>query len=161
MRSPGIAIGAVLALALVWVPLARAAVSVEARLSSYSIETDGTVQLLVEVGAVGQLREAVVVGVVVELGLGAAARGHVLRLHDQVLRLDLPVARKREGERHPHVGAIPVAAAHLELGAGDHTFVARLDPTTNARPMNEMAVYFDMSHFHLFDAETGVSLARQ
>jgi len=49
----------------------------------------------------------------------------------------------------------------VELSAGDHTFVARLDPTTTARPMHEMAVYFDMSRFHLFDAETGASLARQ
>jgi multiple sugar transport system ATP-binding protein len=49
----------------------------------------------------------------------------------------------------------------VELGAGDHTFVGRLDPTTTARPMHEMAVYFDMGRFHLFDAETGASLARQ
>jgi multiple sugar transport system ATP-binding protein len=49
----------------------------------------------------------------------------------------------------------------VELSAGDHTFVGRLDPTTAARPMHEMAVYFDMSRFHLFNAETGTSLARQ
>jgi multiple sugar transport system ATP-binding protein len=49
----------------------------------------------------------------------------------------------------------------VELGAGDHTFVGRLDPTTTARPMQEMAVYFDMGRFHLFDAETGVNLGRQ
>jgi multiple sugar transport system ATP-binding protein len=49
----------------------------------------------------------------------------------------------------------------VELGAGDHTFVGRLDPSTTARPMQEMAVYFDMSRFHLFDAETGVSLSHQ
>jgi multiple sugar transport system ATP-binding protein len=49
----------------------------------------------------------------------------------------------------------------VELSAGDHTFVARLDPTTTARPMNEMAVYFNMGRFHLFDAETGASLAHQ
>jgi len=49
----------------------------------------------------------------------------------------------------------------VELSAGDHTFVGRLDPTTTARPMHEMAVYFDMGRFHLFDAETGVSLMRQ
>jgi multiple sugar transport system ATP-binding protein len=49
----------------------------------------------------------------------------------------------------------------VELGAGDHTFVARLDPMTTARPMHEMAVYFNMSRFHLFDADTGASLARQ
>jgi multiple sugar transport system ATP-binding protein len=51
--------------------------------------------------------------------------------------------------------------AIVELGAGDHTFVGRFDPTTSARPMTEMAVYFDMSRFHLFDADTGMSLARQ
>jgi multiple sugar transport system ATP-binding protein len=49
----------------------------------------------------------------------------------------------------------------VELSAGDHTFVGRLDPTTTARPMQEMAVYFDMGRFHLFDAETGVNLTRQ
>jgi multiple sugar transport system ATP-binding protein len=49
----------------------------------------------------------------------------------------------------------------VELSAGDHTFVGRLDPSTAARPMQEMAVYFDMSRFHLFDAETGVSLSHQ
>jgi multiple sugar transport system ATP-binding protein len=49
----------------------------------------------------------------------------------------------------------------VELSAGDHTFVGRLDPTTTARPMQEMAVYFDMGRFHLFDAETGVSLSHQ
>ena len=49
----------------------------------------------------------------------------------------------------------------VELGAGDHTFVGRLDPTTTARPMQEMPVYFDMGRFHLFDAETGVDLTRQ
>ena len=49
----------------------------------------------------------------------------------------------------------------VELSAGDHTFVGRLDPTTTARPMHEMAVYFDMGRFHLFDAETGVNLTRQ
>jgi multiple sugar transport system ATP-binding protein len=49
----------------------------------------------------------------------------------------------------------------VELGAGDHTFVGRLDPTTTARPMHEMAVYFDMGRFHLFDAETGANLGRQ
>ena len=49
----------------------------------------------------------------------------------------------------------------VELGAGDHIFVGRLDPTTSARPMQEMAVYFDMNHFHLFDAETGVNLTRR
>jgi multiple sugar transport system ATP-binding protein len=49
----------------------------------------------------------------------------------------------------------------VELSAGDHTFVGRLDPTTAARPMQEMAVYFDMSRFHLFDAETEVNLAHQ
>lgn len=47
----------------------------------------------------------------------------------------------------------------VELNAGDHTFVARLDPDTSARPMQEMAVYFDMNRFHLFDAETGMNLA--
>ena len=46
---------------------------------------DGAVQLLVEVHAVGELREAVVVGVVVELGLGAAPGAHVLGLHDEVV----------------------------------------------------------------------------
>jgi multiple sugar transport system ATP-binding protein len=49
----------------------------------------------------------------------------------------------------------------VELSAGDHTFVGRLDPTTTARPMHEMAVYFDMGRFHLFDAETGVNLTHQ
>ena len=49
----------------------------------------------------------------------------------------------------------------VELSAGDHTFVGRLDPTTTARPMQEMAVYFDMGRFHLFDAETGVNLTRR
>jgi multiple sugar transport system ATP-binding protein len=49
----------------------------------------------------------------------------------------------------------------VELSAGDHTFVGRLDPTTTARPMHEMAVYFDMGRFHLFDAETGINLTRQ
>jgi multiple sugar transport system ATP-binding protein len=49
----------------------------------------------------------------------------------------------------------------VELEAGDHTFVARLDPDTEARPMNEMAVYFNMARFHLFDAETGQNLARR
>jgi multiple sugar transport system ATP-binding protein len=49
----------------------------------------------------------------------------------------------------------------VELSAGDHTFVGRLDPTTTARPMQEIAVYFDMGRFHLFDAETGVDLTRQ
>jgi multiple sugar transport system ATP-binding protein len=49
----------------------------------------------------------------------------------------------------------------VELSAGDHTFVGRLDPTTAARPMHEMAVYFDMGRFHLFDAETGINLTRQ
>jgi multiple sugar transport system ATP-binding protein len=53
------------------------------------------------------------------------------------------------------------AEVFVELGAGDHTFVARLDPTTTARPMHEMAVYFDMGRFHLFDAETGASLSRR
>jgi multiple sugar transport system ATP-binding protein len=49
----------------------------------------------------------------------------------------------------------------VELGAGDHTFVARFDPETPARPMNEMAVYFDMTRFHLFDADTGASLSHR
>jgi multiple sugar transport system ATP-binding protein len=49
----------------------------------------------------------------------------------------------------------------VELAAGDHIFVGRLDPTTTARPMHEMAVYFDMGRFHLFDAETGVRLGHQ
>jgi multiple sugar transport system ATP-binding protein len=49
----------------------------------------------------------------------------------------------------------------VELDAGDHIFVARLDPTTTARPMHEMAVYFNMGRFHLFDADTGVNLARR
>jgi multiple sugar transport system ATP-binding protein len=49
----------------------------------------------------------------------------------------------------------------VELAAGDHVFVGRLDPTTTARPMHEMAVYFDMGRFHLFDAETGVRLGHQ
>jgi len=49
----------------------------------------------------------------------------------------------------------------VELGSGDHTFVARLEPTTTARPMNEIAVYFDMGRFHLFDAESGKNLGRQ
>jgi multiple sugar transport system ATP-binding protein len=47
----------------------------------------------------------------------------------------------------------------VELSAGDHTFVGRLDPQTAARPMHEMAVYFDMSRFHLFNADSGVNLA--
>jgi multiple sugar transport system ATP-binding protein len=49
----------------------------------------------------------------------------------------------------------------VELSAGDHTFVGRLDPTTTARPMQELTVYFDMSRFHLFDAESGVNLTSQ
>jgi multiple sugar transport system ATP-binding protein len=49
----------------------------------------------------------------------------------------------------------------VELGAGDHTFVARLDPTTAARPMSEMAVYFNMARFQLFDAETGMALTHR
>jgi multiple sugar transport system ATP-binding protein len=49
----------------------------------------------------------------------------------------------------------------VELTAGDHTFVGRLDPSTTARPMQELGVYFDMNRFHLFDAETGVNLTRQ
>jgi multiple sugar transport system ATP-binding protein len=49
----------------------------------------------------------------------------------------------------------------VELSAGDHTFVGRLDPTTTARPMQEIAAYFDMSRFQLFDADTGVNLTRQ
>ena len=48
----------------------------------------------------------------------------------------------------------------VELGVGDQTFVARLDPKTAARPMQDIAVYFDMDRFHLFDAETGMNLAR-
>jgi multiple sugar transport system ATP-binding protein len=51
--------------------------------------------------------------------------------------------------------------AIVELGAGDHIFVGRFDPTTTARPMNELAVYFDMSRFHLFDADTGMSLTHR
>src|SRR5262247_364749 len=47
----------------------------------------------------------------------------------------------------------------VELSAGDHTFVGRLDPTTTARPMQEMAVCFDMGRFQLFDADTGTNLS--
>jgi len=49
----------------------------------------------------------------------------------------------------------------VEFGVGDQTFVARLGPATPARPMQDMAVYFDMDRFHLFDGETGMNLARR
>jgi multiple sugar transport system ATP-binding protein len=49
----------------------------------------------------------------------------------------------------------------VELGTGDHTFVARFAPDTAARPMQDIAVYFDMSRYHLFDAETGMNLAHR
>ena len=78
---------------------------------------DGAVQLLDEIGAVGELREAVVVGVVVELGLGAAARRDVLRLHDEVMGAELPVARERDVEHHPHVGPVAMHAAQFRLHA--------------------------------------------
>jgi multiple sugar transport system ATP-binding protein len=51
--------------------------------------------------------------------------------------------------------------AIVELGAGDNIFMARFDPSTTARPMNELAVYFDMNRFHLFEADTGVSLSHR
>ena len=72
-------------------------------------------QLLVEVHAVGQLRQVVVIGDVVELGFRAAPRGDVLRLHDQVMGRELPVARERDVERHPHVGAVAVQPAQLRV----------------------------------------------
>ncbi len=42
----------------------------------------------------------------------------------------------------------------LELAVGDHTFTARVDPQTQARPHQPLTAYFDMSRAHLFDAVT-------
>ncbi|RMF84084.1 MAG: sn-glycerol-3-phosphate ABC transporter ATP-binding protein UgpC [Nitrospinota bacterium] len=42
----------------------------------------------------------------------------------------------------------------IELARGDHTFVARVEPQTEAKSGNRVTAYFDMSRFHLFDADT-------
>ena len=75
---------------------------------------------------------------------------------------DRPEAGEHQQERVPaKVNVVEPLGSEVivELGAGDHTFVARLDPTTTARPMHEMPVYFNMGRFHLFDAESGVNLS--
>ena len=42
----------------------------------------------------------------------------------------------------------------LHLAAGDHAFLARVDPRTTARPGHETQLVFDLSHLHAFDPET-------
>jgi multiple sugar transport system ATP-binding protein len=42
----------------------------------------------------------------------------------------------------------------VELTAGKHTFVARVEPQTQAKAHNKVKAYFNMEKFHLFDAET-------
>jgi multiple sugar transport system ATP-binding protein len=77
---------------------------------------------------------------------------------------DRPEAGEHQQERVPaKVNVVEPLGSEVivELGSGDHTFVARFDPTTTARPMHEMPVYFNMNRFHLFDAESGVNLSHQ
>ncbi len=59
------------------------------------------------------------VRVVVELGFGAAPGTHVLGLHDEVVRGELPITRERDVERHPHVGAVAMQAANFGVNGGD------------------------------------------
>ena len=77
---------------------------------------------------------------------------------------DRPESSEYQQERVPaKVNVVePLGSeVQVELEAGDHIFVARFDPSTGARPMSELAVYFDMGRFHLFDADTGASLSHR
>jgi multiple sugar transport system ATP-binding protein len=42
----------------------------------------------------------------------------------------------------------------LYLSAGDHSFVARVDPRTHARMGDQMQVVFNMDNMHIFDPDT-------
>jgi multiple sugar transport system ATP-binding protein len=46
----------------------------------------------------------------------------------------------------------------LYLVAGEHTFIARVDPRTRARMGDRLEVSFDMSQIHVFDRETQVAV---
>ena len=46
----------------------------------------------------------------------------------------------------------------LHVLNGDHSFLARVDPRTSARPGHEAALVLDMSHLHAFDPETKRSM---
>jgi multiple sugar transport system ATP-binding protein len=46
----------------------------------------------------------------------------------------------------------------LYLVAGEHTFIARVDPRTRARMGDRLEVSFDMSQIHVFDRDTQVAV---
>jgi multiple sugar transport system ATP-binding protein len=46
----------------------------------------------------------------------------------------------------------------LYLVAGEHTFIARVDPRTRARMGDRLEVSFDMSQIHVFDRDTQVAI---
>ncbi|MBD3307475.1 sn-glycerol-3-phosphate ABC transporter ATP-binding protein UgpC [candidate division KSB3 bacterium] len=49
----------------------------------------------------------------------------------------------------------------LELTSGDHTFLARVNPHTDASLNKEITVYLDMRKMHLFDPETEKVIVRK
>ena len=50
------------------------------------------------------------------------------------------------------------AETYLYLKIGETPFIARVNPRTTAKPMDNIKVCFDMNKIHLFDKETEVSL---
>ena len=50
------------------------------------------------------------------------------------------------------------AETYLYLKIGEVPFIARVNPRTTAKPMDNIKVCFDMNKIHLFDKETEVSL---
>ena len=62
------------------------------------------------------------------------------------------------------LGAPPARAAHgawevfVHLSAESATFLARLDPRTQARPGHDVQTVLNMSAMHAFDVDTGATL---
>jgi multiple sugar transport system ATP-binding protein len=47
---------------------------------------------------------------------------------------------------------------HLTFPEGGDTFLARVDPRTEAKPGKEMLIAFNMAQMHAFDKETGLAI---
>jgi multiple sugar transport system ATP-binding protein len=50
---------------------------------------------------------------------------------------------------------------YLYLSTGKHSFQARVDARTRVHPNDQINVFFDLQHLHVFDKTTQVSLLKR
>jgi multiple sugar transport system ATP-binding protein len=69
-----------------------------------------------------------------------------------------PVLTEDARELADDVGQEAVAAVEQLSRAGESTFLARLNPRTDARERGEIELVVDTNRFHFFDPETGLGI---